>query len=110
MQRMYTNVSVKRMHKLIFYYILCYTLYVILYYTGNVLTSEIYTLAYYQSVAREAVAAGAHMIGIKDMAGLLRPLEAGIYCLYICYAMLCVFYTVYILYCLYILCYVYIIL
>ena len=41
------------------------------------LTSEIYTLAYYQSVAREAVAAGAHMIGIKDMAGLLRPLEAG---------------------------------
>ena len=55
----------------------------ILYYTipyyaiGNVLTSEIYTLAYYQSVAREAVAAGAHMIGIKDMAGLLRPLEAG---------------------------------
>ena len=46
-------------------------------YTGNVLTSNIYTLDYYKSVAKEAVAAGAHMIGIKDMAGLLRPLEAG---------------------------------
>jgi pyruvate carboxylase len=46
-------------------------------YTGDVLTSKIYNLAYYQSVAKEAVKAGAHMIGIKDMSGLLRPLEAG---------------------------------
>lgn len=45
-------------------------------YTGNVLTSKIYDLEYYKSVASEAVAAGAHMIAIKDMAGLLRPLEA----------------------------------
>jgi pyruvate carboxylase len=45
-------------------------------YTGNVLTSKIYNLEYYKSVAREAVVAGAHMIAIKDMAGLLRPLEA----------------------------------
>ena len=46
-------------------------------YTGDVLTSKIYDLAYYQSVAVQAVKAGAHMIGIKDMSGLLRPLEAG---------------------------------
>ena len=46
-------------------------------YTGDVLTSKIYDLAYYSSVAAQAVKAGAHMIGIKDMSGLLRPLEAG---------------------------------
>jgi len=46
-------------------------------YSGDVLTSEIYNLEYYKSVAKEAAAAGAHIIGIKDMAGLLRPLEAG---------------------------------
>ena len=46
-------------------------------YTGEVLTSEIYDLSYYKSVAKAAVEAGAHIIGIKDMAGLLRPLEAG---------------------------------
>jgi len=45
-------------------------------YSGDVLTSEIYHLEYYKSVAKEAAAAGAHIIGIKDMAGLLRPLEA----------------------------------
>lgn len=44
-------------------------------YTGNILTSEIYNVEYYKSVAKEAVEAGAHMIGIKDMSGLLRPLE-----------------------------------
>jgi len=46
-------------------------------YTGNVLTSSIYNLDYYKSVAKEAAEAGAHIIGIKDMSGLLRPLEAG---------------------------------
>ena len=46
-------------------------------YTGDVLTSKIYDLAYYQSVAVQAVKAGAHIIAIKDMSGLLRPLEAG---------------------------------
>ena len=46
-------------------------------YTGDVLTSPIYNLAYYQGVARAAVKAGAHILGIKDMSGLLRPLEAG---------------------------------
>jgi pyruvate carboxylase len=44
-------------------------------YTGNMLTSEIYHAAYYRSVAEAAVKAGAHMIAIKDMAGLLRPNE-----------------------------------
>jgi len=46
-------------------------------YTGDVLTSSIYNLDYYKSVAKEAAEAGAHIIGIKDMSGLLRPLEAG---------------------------------
>eukprot|EP00604_Paraphysomonas_vestita_P000599 CAMPEP_0174824330 /NCGR_PEP_ID=MMETSP1107-20130205/33192_1 /TAXON_ID=36770 /ORGANISM="Paraphysomonas vestita, Strain GFlagA" /LENGTH=1169 /DNA_ID=CAMNT_0016051125 /DNA_START=367 /DNA_END=3876 /DNA_ORIENTATION=+ len=45
-------------------------------YTGNLLTSTIYDVEYYKDVAKRAVEAGAHLIGIKDMAGLLRPLEA----------------------------------
>lgn len=44
-------------------------------YTGDLLTSSIYTVDYYQALAKEAAEAGAHIIGIKDMAGLLRPLE-----------------------------------
>lgn len=44
-------------------------------YTGNVLTSEIYNLEYYKSVAKEIAEAGAHILAIKDMAGLMRPLE-----------------------------------
>eukprot|EP00606_Chrysophyceae_sp_TOSAG23-5_P001599 GSChrysophyteH2.ASY1.ANO1.821.1 assembled CDS len=44
-------------------------------YTGNLLTSKVYNVDYYRSVAKEAAEAGAHMIGLKDMAGLLRPLE-----------------------------------
>jgi len=46
-------------------------------YTGNVLTSKVYNLEYYTDLAREIAAAGAHMIAVKDMAGLLRPLESG---------------------------------
>lgn len=46
-------------------------------YTGNVLTSKIYDLNYYKSLALEIKATGADILGIKDMAGLLRPLEAG---------------------------------
>ena len=34
-------------------------------YTGDVLTSSIYNLAYYKALAHECVAAGAHIIGIK---------------------------------------------
>lgn len=44
-------------------------------YTGNVLTSPIYNLEYYRELAKEVIAAGADIVAIKDMAGLLRPLE-----------------------------------
>ena len=44
-------------------------------YTGDILTSTIYNAEYYKSVAKEAAEAGAHMIGVKDMSGLLRPYE-----------------------------------
>lgn len=46
-------------------------------YTGNLLTSEIYNVEYYKNLALEIKAAGAHILGLKDMAGLLRPLEVG---------------------------------
>jgi len=45
-------------------------------YTGDLQTSEIYNLDYYKGVCKAAVDAGAHMIGIKDMAGLLKPRAA----------------------------------
>lgn len=44
-------------------------------YTGDLLTSKVYNANYYRDVAKRAADAGAHIIGIKDMAGLLRPLE-----------------------------------
>ena len=44
-------------------------------FTGDILTSHIYNVDYYRSVAKEAAEAGAHIIGIKDMSGLLRPYE-----------------------------------
>ena len=44
-------------------------------YTGNMLTSSIYNAQYYADLAREIKAAGAHILAVKDMAGLLRPLE-----------------------------------
>lgn len=44
-------------------------------YTGNVLTSQIYNLQYYKELALEIKACGADILAIKDMAGLLRPLE-----------------------------------
>src|SRR6185437_15336084 len=34
---------------------------------------RLYTLDYYLRLAEEVVAAGAHVLAIKDMAGLLRP-------------------------------------
>ena len=46
-------------------------------YTGNLLSSPIYNVDYYRSVAKQIHEAGAHFLGIKDMAGLLRPQEAG---------------------------------
>ena len=44
-------------------------------YTGNLLDpkEELYTLDYYLELAGKIVAAGAHILAIKDMAGLLRP-------------------------------------
>jgi pyruvate carboxylase len=47
-------------------------------YTGNLLSpSETkFTLDYYLKLAEQIVASGAHIIAIKDMAGLLRPAAA----------------------------------
>ncbi|MEM8796803.1 MAG: pyruvate carboxylase [Pseudomonadota bacterium] len=47
-------------------------------YTGDLMSekSDKYTLAYYQNLAREFDKAGAHIIGIKDMAGLIKPTAA----------------------------------
>ena len=47
-------------------------------YTGNFLDpkEDIYTLDYYMNLAQRIVDAGAHIIAIKDMAGLLRPQAA----------------------------------
>jgi pyruvate carboxylase len=44
-------------------------------YTGDVLdpAEELYTLDYYLRLAQNIVEAGAHVLAIKDMAGLLRP-------------------------------------
>ncbi|HVX08612.1 pyruvate carboxylase [Humibacter sp.] len=44
-------------------------------YTGDVLdpAEELYTLDYYLRLAENIVKAGAHVLAIKDMAGLLRP-------------------------------------
>ncbi|WP_029069690.1 pyruvate carboxylase [Jonesia quinghaiensis] len=47
-------------------------------YTGDLLNPQekLYTLDYYLELAQRIVDAGAHIIGIKDMAGLLRPAAA----------------------------------
>lgn len=47
-------------------------------YTGNLSdpSERLYTLDYYLKLAEKLVGAGAHMIAIKDMAGLLRPAAA----------------------------------
>jgi pyruvate carboxylase len=44
-------------------------------YSGNLIDpkEDLYTLDYYLGLAEKIVAAGAHIIAIKDMAGLLRP-------------------------------------
>ena len=44
-------------------------------YAGNLLTSSIYNVDYYRGLVKEIVAAGAHILCIKDMAGLMRPME-----------------------------------
>ena len=47
-------------------------------YTGDLLNpaEDLYTLDYYLRLAEQIVDAGAHVIGVKDMAGLLRPAAA----------------------------------
>ncbi|WP_336659192.1 pyruvate carboxylase [Leucobacter sp. USHLN153] len=47
-------------------------------YTGNLLSpsEDKYTLDYYLRLAEEIVESGAHVLAIKDMAGLLRPAAA----------------------------------
>ncbi|GGD42389.1 pyruvate carboxylase [Microbacterium faecale] len=47
-------------------------------YTGNLLdpAEKLYTLDYYLRLAERMVDAGAHILAIKDMAGLLRPAAA----------------------------------
>jgi pyruvate carboxylase len=47
-------------------------------YTGNLLDpdEDLYTLDYYLELAQQCVDAGAHVLAIKDMAGLLRPRAA----------------------------------
>lgn len=48
-------------------------------YTADLLdpAEELYTLDYYLRLAEQIVDAGAHILAIKDMAGLLRPAAAG---------------------------------
>jgi pyruvate carboxylase len=48
-------------------------------YTGDILdpSRERYALEYYVDLARELVDRGAHLLAIKDMAGLLKPYAAG---------------------------------
>ena len=47
-------------------------------YTGDILDPDRakYDLKYYVSMAKELEAAGAHVLGLKDMAGLLKPASA----------------------------------
>jgi pyruvate carboxylase len=47
-------------------------------YTGDLLNpaEDLYTLDYYLRLAEQIAAAGAHVLAIKDMAGLLRPTAA----------------------------------
>lgn len=47
-------------------------------YTGDILDSNAhkYDIAYYVNLAKDLVSAGSQMIGIKDMAGLLKPQAA----------------------------------
>ena len=49
-------------------------------YTGDILDPQRakYDLKYYTSMARQLADAGAHVIGLKDMAGLLKPAAASI--------------------------------
>ena len=45
-------------------------------YTGDVMSSSKYNLDYYVKMAKELEAAGAHILAIKDMAGVCKPAAA----------------------------------
>lgn len=45
-------------------------------YSGDMLNSKKYNLQYYLDLADKVVAMGTHILGIKDMAGVLRPKAA----------------------------------
>ena len=47
-------------------------------YTGDILdeSREKYNLAYYVKMAKELEKRGTHILGIKDMSGLLKPMAA----------------------------------
>ena len=49
-------------------------------YTGDILNPDRskYNLDYYVKMARDLEAAGVHILGLKDMAGLLKPASAGL--------------------------------
>ena len=49
-------------------------------YTGNILDPDRakYDVKYYVAMAKELEAAGAHVLGLKDMAGLLKPAAAAV--------------------------------
>jgi pyruvate carboxylase len=49
-------------------------------YTGNILDPDRakYDLKYYVKMAKDLEAAGAHVLGLKDMAGLLKPASAAV--------------------------------
>ncbi len=49
-------------------------------YTGDILNPDRakYDLKYYVTMAKELEAAGAHILGLKDMAGLLKPASASV--------------------------------
>ena len=49
-------------------------------YTGNILDPDRakYDLSYYVRMAKDLEAAGAHVLGLKDMAGLLKPAAAAV--------------------------------
>ena len=53
---------------------LCIT---ILYFTLKYYLETKYTLDYYLGLATDLAGAGAHIIGIKDMAGVCKPAAAG---------------------------------
>ncbi|KAJ8599301.1 hypothetical protein CTAYLR_008844 [Chrysophaeum taylorii] len=45
-------------------------------YTSDISTSKVYDVEYYKNVTKSLIEAGAHIVGVKDMAGLMKPAAA----------------------------------